>query len=95
MLRTCNQPTDDLSESWSLPAVTEASSPRFTRAVDCIKPKGPLGRATFYRRVQSGDIELEHLGPRITFVRFATPDDLIADLIEKDRQRRAALDAAE
>jgi hypothetical protein len=70
--------------------VSENSPRRFTRAVDCIKPKGPLGRATFYRRVAIGDIELEHIGPRIAFVRFASPDDLISHLIEKDRARSRA-----
>jgi len=59
---------------------------RYIRSCECIKPQGPLSRADFYRRVERGDIRLHHIG-RMSFVEFASADDLLADLMTKDAAR--------
>jgi hypothetical protein len=52
----------------------------YTRASDCIEPRGPLKRTTFYRHVRAGYIPLAHVG-RMAFVPFPSPDALIEHLI--------------
>jgi hypothetical protein len=63
--------------------VSKSPEPRrYTRVLDCIKPRGPMSKTDFYRKVGEGRIELKHLGRRMAFVPFASADDLLAHLIE-------------
>jgi hypothetical protein len=59
------------------------SSRRHIRACECYKPRGPLSKTDFYRRVGDGQIVVKHIG-RMAFVPYPSADDLVADLIEKD-----------
>lgn len=54
---------------------------RYTRAVECYTPRGPLSKSAFYRHVREGHVQLKHVG-RMAFVAFPSPDALIAHLIE-------------
>jgi len=47
--------------------VPDHSSPRFLRSIDACKPRGPLGKATYYRYVEAGYIRLRHVG-RMSFI---------------------------
>jgi hypothetical protein len=67
--------------------LSDQSPIRRIRARDCYEPRGPLSHSAFYRRVAAGDISLDHIGRRMAFVRFGSTDELIEDLIQKDRER--------